>query len=74
METKKGSVCGMSFEEKNKFLLALDSAGFNEEIIREIIKSKDNKFAKDMYTAVGVHFQFVGYSGCNATMGLGIVT
>ncbi len=36
----------------HEFLLALEKAGFTDELIQEIINSKDNELAIKMYAAV----------------------
>lgn len=50
MSTK--SVCGISCGEMHKFASVLDKAGFNADLVRKIVNSRDNKHAKAMYVAI----------------------
>ena len=50
MSTK--SVCDMGCGKMHEFGLVLDKAGFDADLVQEIINSKDNKYAKTMYTAL----------------------
>ena len=46
------SMCDISYSQGHEFILALEKAGFNGDIVQQVINSRGNKMAKAMYASV----------------------
>ncbi len=42
-------MCDISYSQGHELILALEKAGFNGDIVQQVINSRGNKMAKDMY-------------------------
>ena len=46
------SMCDISYSQGHEFILALEKAGFNGDIVQQVINSRGNKMAKAMFATV----------------------